>query len=377
MNLGAQHFSQSATARSNSMNLGGFSPGFMPRYQSAGHPSTNASGINGKTKLHNLSNALQQQSHPVGSNQTSSDITRVRSPGQRAALKNDSLAAGSNSASSNPSVQGTSPSTLGARTATPLSQAPITGTMSLNTASTATSASSIGAKPFSLTSTGPNMTAVTGALAGTAATGTSTPVSSTNPNGLAATQGAASTSLMSHLYGGYGYSTYGGSNVSHRLHGAGYGSRYNSSRYYGTSNNSMYFAQMRRLSQLVNALNSLSRGSTASATHAARLRGALMGVVVNNGQPPFQAVNQLSTDLVTHLPNRTTPILNTGQLARDLMIAMNASGQNLGQVQHAVNSAHSVLDMSGVNQQGVQRIGTDMMMVASGGNLANPIVQFP
>jgi hypothetical protein len=172
---------------------------------------------------------------------------------------------------------------------------------------------------------------------------------------------------MSELYGPYGLPHY---NPIY------YGrNRYYSSRYYGTSmyanrNNSMYFAQMRRLSRLANDLNMLSRGTTAnvSANMTSRIRGDLIGVVSGNGSPPYQTVHQLSADLVTHLPNRTTPMFNSGQLARDLMVVMNGSGNNMSQVESAIGSAHSLLNMSGVHAQGIQTIVNDMGMVATWGN---------
>ena len=61
-------------------------------------------------------------------------------------------------------------------------------------------------------------------------------------------------------------------------------------------------------------------------------------------------------------------MINSGQLARDLMVVMNGSGQNAGQVQSAIGSAHSLLNMSGVHAQGTQTIVNDMGMVATWGN---------
>jgi hypothetical protein len=192
-------------------------------------------------------------------------------------------------------------------------------------------------------------------------------------------------SLMSELYGPYGLPSYS-------LFGSGYGyitrNRHNVLVYHGIrnnlGNNSMYFAQMRRVSRLASDLNMLSRGAGmgngAGAGTAAsagmgfhsnmttRIRGDLMGVVFSNGTPPYQAVHQLAADLVTHLPNRNTPMMNSGQLARDLMVVMNGSGQNAGQLQSAIGSAHSVLNMSGVHAQGTQTIVNDMGMVATWGN---------
>ncbi len=172
---------------------------------------------------------------------------------------------------------------------------------------------------------------------------------------------------MSELYGPYGLPHYSPINYGrNRYNGAGYyGNRTN-----GNRNNSMYFAQMRRLSQLANDLSMLSRGGGVgvSSKMTSRIRGDLIGVVFGNGAPPYQMVHQLSMDLVTHLPNRTTPMINSGQLARDLMVVMNGSGHNISQIQSAVGSAHSVLNMSGVNARGTQTIVNDMGMVATWGN---------
>ena len=172
---------------------------------------------------------------------------------------------------------------------------------------------------------------------------------------------------MSELYGPYGLPHYSPINYGRN--------RYNNSlsygnRNYGNRNNSMYFAQMRRLSRLANDLNMLGRNTTAgvSANMTSRIRGDLIGVVFGNGSPPYQMVHQLSTDLVAHLPNRTTPMINSGQLARDLMVVMNGSGTTCAQVQSAMGSAHSVLNMSGVHAQGIQTIVNDMGMVATWGN---------
>jgi hypothetical protein len=60
--------------------------------------------------------------------------------------------------------------------------------------------------------------------------------------------------------------------------------------------------------------------------------------------------------------------MNTGQLAHDLMIVMNGSGQNMTQIHSAIGSAQSLLNISGVHQQGVQTIVNDMGMVATWGN---------
>ena len=157
----------------------------------------------------------------------------------------------------------------------------------------------------------------------------------------------------------------------YRYSAYGYGNRYYGNQYYGNSNNSMYFAQMRRLSHLVNDLNSLTQGAAQSPAMTSRLHSDLMGVVVNNQRPPQQAVQQLSADLAGVLPTRTLPSMNTGQLAQDLMSVMNSGGQNMFQMQNAIASAQGIMSGSGVPQQGVQRVSSDLMMVGSWGNGGN------
>jgi hypothetical protein len=173
-------------------------------------------------------------------------------------------------------------------------------------------------------------------------------------------------SLMSELYGPYGLPSYG--IISFRHHRYIVGSNYYGNQNFTNRNNSMYFAQMRGLSRLANDLNTLSRGRAVSANMTSRIRGDLIGVVIGNGTPPYQTVHQLAAGLVTHLPNRTTPMMNTGQLAHDLMIVMNGSGQNMTQIHSAIGSAQSLLNISGVHQQGVLTIVNDMGMVATWGN---------
>ncbi len=64
-----------------------------------------------------------------------------------------------------------------------------------------------------------------------------------------------------------------------------------------------------------------------------RMRSDLMGVVSATGRPPVQTVHQLSMSLVNALPSRTVPMMNTGQLARDLAVVMNGNGMNMMQIQ--------------------------------------------
>ncbi len=67
--------------------------------------------------------------------------------------------------------------------------------------------------------------------------------------------------------------------------------------------------------------------------------------------------------------------MNTGQLARDLVMVMNGGGINGMQIQHAINNVHSVMRASGVSQTGIQSVTSALMMVARGGNLNNGMAQ--
>jgi hypothetical protein len=371
----AAHFSQAQAVHSNAMNQGGYNSGYTPNYRQPRHSTAN--GTKAHTKLHMLANALQENSQAHKSKSSSTQTTSAQAKAQTSAVQNGAVAAGSSSSSIATSAQYSTSTTRSASTTTSNGQAPITGVLSLN--STSTTPTSTGAKPLGVTGTNLGGTKVPGTSTGTTSTassGTTTTQAATNPNGIVVTLAPASNALMSHLNAMFDVSTVGGSNFAHRHYVNPYWSRYYGNRNYYNRNNSMYFSQMMRLSQLVNALNSLRPGLATNMSHTSRLQGVLMGVAMGNARPPAQAVNQLSMDLVMHLPNRTTPMMNTGQLARDLMIAMNGSGQNGGQVQNAISSANSVLNVSGVNQQGIQRIGNDMMMVASwGGNGIHPIAR--
>ncbi len=159
-------------------------------------------------------------------------------------------------------------------------------------------------------------------------------------------------------YGGRrGYGGYGG-------YGRGYGG-------YGNGNNSYYFAHMRAIARLANDLNGLSRGMTIATGRANRIRSDLMRVVYGGNSPPPAMVQQLSMDLTRILPTRTSPMMNTGQLARDLAVVMNGGREYSMQVQSAIGRAHSALRHAGVPNQGVQTLISDMMGVASVGNMMN------
>ena len=393
------------------------------------------------TKLHQLSNALQESHASNGSSRSASHSVTSQGGSVKAtsaapsaattatsgtargpsplsnslSLASNGAASGSGMPAGNSAIKSTfslaNTETGGTTPATSAGQSPIKSTLSLsNTGSAGTApTTSAGQSPimstlslsnsgssaapagssFSMTKTAaklPNAIGSTGNTAALTSTGSTTSTSATNPTGPAARSTSAYFSLMSELYGPYGlphYSPYGYGNGygRNRYYGSRY-SGYGRQNYNGNRNNSMYFAQMRRISRLANDLAALSRrggggagaGLGASAgvgingNMTSRIRGDLIGVVFGNSMPPYQSVHQLAADLVTHLPSRTVSMFNSGQLARNLMVVMNGGGQNPTQIQSAIGGAHSLLNMSGVNAQGIQTIVNDMGMVATGGN---------
>jgi len=258
------------------------------------------------------------------------------------------------------SSTGTSPSSTSATAQTPGSTSP---------ASTGSLATSIGTNPR----TSAAITPTTGAVSigtsnpNTIATGTSVGTTNLNATSTTVNPGSGQT-MLSSLSNGSGATNLG----------------YHPRRYYGYGNvygnrgiNTNYFGQMRALSRLVNDLNQLSRGSVVNASHTMRIRSDLMGVVSATGRPPIQTVHQLSMSLVNALPSRTVPMMNTGQLARDLALVMNGNGMNIMQIQNAIGNAQSVLHSSGVSQPGIQAVTHGLRMVGSWGNPASPLAQIP
>jgi hypothetical protein len=139
----------------------------------------------------------------------------------------------------------------------------------------------------------------------------------------------------------------------------------------------MYFARMRRLARLINDLNTLTPGATASSFMPNRLRTDLMGLAYGSLRPPSPAVQRLSADLAGILPARTIPLLNTAQLARDMEVVMNGSQFGGPQILQAIGSAHAVMQISGVSPQGIQTLTSDLRAIGSWGNATNPVAAFP
>jgi hypothetical protein len=200
-----------------------------------------------------------------------------------------------------------------------------------------------------------------------AAPATANPVAGPGPaTGLTTTTASTSTPLptaglprgahpTAYLLHGSGYPHYGGYRP-YRYYGYG-------SRYYGMGGASMYFARMRRLARLINDLDTLTPGTTAPPSMSSRLQGDLMGIAYGPWRPPLPAVQRLSADLVSILPRRTIPLLNTGQLARDLELVMNANRAGGPQVWQAIQSAQAVLQTSGVSPPGIRTITSDLRSV--------------
>jgi hypothetical protein len=74
-------------------------------------------------------------------------------------------------------------------------------------------------------------------------------------------------------------------------------------------------------------------------------------------------VQQLSGGLISHLPNRRTPSLNTQRLALDLEAVMNGSRLPAARVNQAIRSAQAILRSSGVPQAGIQALGADLRAI--------------
>jgi hypothetical protein len=122
---------------------------------------------------------------------------------------------------------------------------------------------------------------------------------------------------------------------------------------------------MRRLARLINDLNTLTPGAVIPVVMTNRLRGDLMGVAYGPFRPPSPAVQKLSADLITILPTRRIPLLNTAQLARAMEVVMNGGSAGGPQIVEAIGSAHAVMQVSGVSPQGIQTITADLRLVSS------------
>ena len=310
-------------SHANAMSQGGFNGGYNATgYYRPRHSTTSGTKT---TRLHELSNALQSAHAGKINNATVAHSGKHQSNGLNSSAQTAGTAAASTKSHQTPvSTDSTTPA--GAATASSAAgsgQKAMASRLSLSN-SGASVPSGIKSR-FSLASTessgssttaagqSPIKSAVSLSNTGTSTAPLSTTGSTTSPgatytNGASVRMTPAYLSLMSELYGPYGlphYSPYGS--------GYGYGrNRYYGSRYYGTRNNygnrnnSMYFAQMRRLSRLASDLNMLNRGTGAGAGAGAgtgantglnsnmtsRIRGDLMGVVFSNrrtavsGGPP-------------------------------------------------------------------------------------------
>ncbi len=147
------------------------------------------------------------------------------------------------------------------------------------------------------------------------------------------------------------------SSASRHYYGNGRGGGGNSHR------NSMVNNRMMHLSGLVRDLNTLTVGYAASPNDRNILRNDLIRVVQAGRRPPSQAVQQLSSGLISHLPTRRTAFMNTERLALDLEAVMNGSRLPPAKVNQAINSAQSILRSSGVPQAGIQALSADLKAV--------------
>ena len=190
--------------------------------------------------------------------------------------------------------------------------------------------------------------------------------SSTHTSNALRPQGAAATSsLPLMMYSSMlpmgsnpGLGLYHGYHASRNSYGNGRGNRG-----YGHRNSSMANNRMMRLSRLVRDLKTLTVGYAASPNDRNTLRNDLMGVAQGGIRPPSAAVQQLSGGLISHLPTRRTPFMNTERLALDLEAVMNGSRLPPARVNQAISSAQSILRSSGVPQAGIQVLGADLKAV--------------
>jgi len=221
------------------------------------------------------------------------------------------------------------------------------------------------------------MTAQAPALSGTATSAAASPASQapapstfTPAQSLASTV-PATTPLM--MYGSlmpFGANSGLALNQGYRAHGSYYGSR-SGYRGYGYRNSSLVSARMRRLAKLVRDLNTLTVGYSAPVNDRNILRHDLMAVAQGGMRPPSASVNQLSQHLVSFLPQRKTPLLNTERLALDLETLMNGGRLNSSQVNRAISSSQSILRSSGLPQRGLQALNTAMRSVGFWGQAGN------
>lgn len=174
------------------------------------------------------------------------------------------------------------------------------------------------------------------------------------------------------IAGGDGTSGGGGKGHGARPHGStthwstasqhSHGNR-RGTRGYGSRNSSMANNRMMRLSRLVRDLNTLKVGYAASPNDRNVLRNDLMGVTQGGIRPSSSAVQQLSGGLISHLPSRRTPLINTERLALDLEAVMNGSRLGPARVNQAISSAQSILRSSGVPPAGIQALSADLKAI--------------
>lgn len=178
---------------------------------------------------------------------------------------------------------------------------------------------------------------------------------SSNPYGLPITPNPAISSITPYLFHGYGYPTVG--------YLMPYG--YRRSPYEGLGSPAD-FDRMRRLARLMNDLDQLVPGRAPSSSQVDRLRGDLDAVLYAKEKPSAPVVQKLAIDLARVVPVRNVPMLNTGQIARDLEVIMNAGRVSPVQIQDAISSVRHQLWHSGVSDRGILLIASDLRLLASG-----------
>jgi hypothetical protein len=167
-----------------------------------------------------------------------------------------------------------------------------------------------------------------------------------------------------------------GSHPALQIHGAYAAHRHfygnqNGYRRHSNRGSSYGSARMTRLARLVRDLNTLTVGYVAPPTDTTILRRDLNALTQGTLRPPSAQVSQLTRDLISQLPRRKVPLLNTEQLALDLEEVMNGSRLKLAQVNSAINSARSIFRSSGLSQPAIENLTKDMRSVGQWGLAGN------
>lgn len=154
--------------------------------------------------------------------------------------------------------------------------------------------------------------------------------------------------------------------------GYGYGRRSYGRRYYGFGYPRRFYpvrnrvnVAMLRLRKLIADLDALTPRSQPSQIQRNMLRLDLMAVSEITPRPSSATVQSLADHLASALPRRTTPMLDTADLAGDLKAVMNTPRLGAMQVQQAIAESQQLLKLSGVPRAEIDTITTDLRGIAA------------